>query len=353
MRYRLPIAALALCLGAFAQSYTVDTLVQFLRSSIKLKQSDRDVASQVSKMHLSEKVTDQVIEQLQGEGLGPKTVAALRSLSASTANLPVAELKKPAAPPPPAPPPPPEAQKKILDEAREYALNYSKSLPNFICAQYTRRYGDASGGGNYRLYDSVLAKLTYFEQHEKYDTITVNDKMTNQAYESLSGSISTGEFGSMLVGIFDPSTETTFTWSRLVRLHGQRANVFNFSVDQPHSRWLIEDRDSHTKIAPAYEGTVWINASDNTVMAFTQKAVDLPATFAITSADTRLDYNTVEISGVPFVLPLMAVMHMRSGKQDQKNEIEFRNYHKYSADASLKFDEVVPDTPDDKSKEKK
>jgi len=350
MRFRLPVAALLLCLGAFAQSYSVDTLVQFLRSSIRLKQSDKDVAGLVSKMHLTQKLEDKVIEELQGEGLGPKTVAALRTLGAASANLPVAEPKKVEPPPAPAPPPSAVAQKKILDEAREYALNYSKSLPNFICAQYTRRYGDPTGAGNYRLYDSVLARLTYYEQHEDYKTISVNDKLTTTDYDKLSGSISTGEFGSMLVGIFEPSTDATFTWARLVRLHGRRANVFSFVVDQPHSRWMIEDRDSHMKISPAYKGEVWIDATDNSVLAFTQVAIDMPSTFPVTGAETRLDYAPVEISGVPYVLPSLAVMHMRSGKNDQKNEIQFRSYQKYSADAVLKFDDTPPppETPEKK-----
>ena len=271
--------------------------------------------------------------------------------------MPVAEMKKVEPPPPPVQEPPPSAeqQKKVLDEAREYALNYSKGLPNFICAQSTKRYGDASGGGNYRLYDNILAKLTYYEQREKYETITINDRISTQAYESLGGSISTGEFGSMLVGIFEPQTDAQFSWSTWRTLRGHKAYVFKFSVDQPHSRWQIEDRESHLKISPAYDGFVWIDVKDNTVLAFTMKATELPSTFPITEADSRLDYDTVEISDVPFVLPSRAVMHLRSGKDDQKNEITFHNYHKYSADSSLKFDDIAPEPtppPDDKTKKK-
>lgn len=342
MRIRLAAAVFFLCAAAFAwQALTVDQLVGFMRSTIQNKQPDKQVAEYVKRLKLSQKLDDSVIEELQGEGLGPKTVEALRALGASTASLPAAEVKKiePPAPKPEEPPPSPEQQKKILAEAREYALNYSKSLPNFICAQNTRRYD------NDRQYDSVLAKLTYFEQHEKYDTITINDKPTNQAYDKLDGSISTGEFGSMLRGIFDPQTDAQFGWAAWRTLRGHKAYVFKFSVDQPHSSWQLEDRDSHTKIYPAYEGFVWVDSKDNTILAFTMKAVDLPSTFRITEADTRLDYDVAEISGVPFILPTKAVMHMRSARDDQKNEITFHNYHKYSADSSLKFDDIVSDTP--------
>jgi hypothetical protein len=342
MRIRLPIAALLVCLAAFAQNFSVDQLVGMLRSNIQLKAPDKDVAKFLKSVHLTQRLDDKTIEQLQSEGLGPKSVEELRALGAASASLPTAEVKKiePPAPKVEEPPPSQAMQQKILDEAREYALNYSKSLPNFICAQNTRQYV------NNRQYGNILAKLTYFEQHEKYDTITVNDKPTNQAYDSLGGSISTGEFGSMLHGIFDPQTDAQFSWGGWRTIHvNHKAYVFRFAVDQPHSAWQIEDRDSHEKISPAYEGFVWIDVRDNTILAFSQKAVDMPSTFRVTEADTRLDYDTADISGVAFVLPSKAVMHMQTGKDDQKNEITFHNYHKYSADSTLTFSDIVPDNP--------
>lgn len=343
MRLRLTIAALVVCLAAFAQqSITVDQLVAFMRSAIQNKQQDKQVAEYVKRMKLTQKLDDRTIEELQSEGLGPKTVAALKMLAALSTSLPEPATKKvePPAPKVEEPPPSPEQQKKILDEAREYALNYTKSLPNFICAQYTKRYQ------NDRQYSSLLAKLTYFEQHEKYDTVTVNDKPSKQPYESIGGSISTGEFGSMLRGIFDPMAEAQFRWYGWRTHNGHKAYVFRFDVDQPHSQWQIEDRDSHTKISPAYNGLVYINVQDNTILAFTQQAVDLPSTFRVTEADTKMDYDTAEISGVPFVLPSRAVMHMKSGSNDdQKNEITFHHYQKYSADATLSFGDIAPDTP--------
>ncbi len=349
MRIRLAIGVFLLSVAAFAQSMSVADLVGMVRSNIKLKTtSDKDQAAYLLKsVHLTERLDDKIIEELQSEGAGSKTVAALRTLAAASASLPVVEVKKiePPPPPPKEPGPSEEQRRKIIEAAREYAMNYSKSLPNFICAQNTRRYGDPTGARNYRLYDNLLARLTYYDQHEKYETITVNDKPSNQAYESIGGSISTGEFGSMLMGIFDPQTHADFEWSDWRTLNVHKTYVFSFSVDQPHSRWTIEDRESHEKISPAYTGFVWIDVKDNSVLEFTQTAVDLPSTFRITEADTRLHYDKVEISGNDFVLPSKAVMHMRSGKDDQKNEITFHNYHKYTADSTLKFDDIVSDAP--------
>jgi hypothetical protein len=342
MRIRLAIAVSVVCLGALAQdTLTVDRLVQFMRSAIQVKQRDAEVAAYVSRMKLSQKLDDRTIEELQSEGLGPRTVAALRKLGGASASLPEPEVKKvePPAPKPVAHPPSIAEQKKIVDEAREYAMNYSKGLPNFICAQSTKRFD------NNRMYDNVLAKLTYYQQREKYDTIMVNDKLTNKAYDTLGGSISTGEFGSMLMGIFDPQTDAVFSWSAWQEIRGHKAYVFKFVVDREHSRWQIEDKQAAVRITPAYKGFVWVDVKDRSVLAFTMQAIDMPASFPISAANSRLDYDIVEISGVPFMLPSRAVMHLVSARDDQKNEITFHNYQKYSADATLKFDEPVSETP--------
>src|SRR5271166_4746765 len=104
MRFRLALVASLLCLGALAQqTLSIDKLVEFLESSIKMKMQDRQVAAYVSRIRLNQKLEDRVIEKLQGDGLGPKTVAALRQIGVTTASLPVVELKKPDAPPPPPP----------------------------------------------------------------------------------------------------------------------------------------------------------------------------------------------------------------------------------------------------------
>src|SRR6202021_2906495 len=82
--------------GALAQrQMTVPQLVSFIRSSIQLHQDDRQVADVVRKLKLSNRLDDKTVEELEGMGAGPRTVAALKLLENASASL--------AAPPPPAP----------------------------------------------------------------------------------------------------------------------------------------------------------------------------------------------------------------------------------------------------------
>jgi hypothetical protein len=354
MHFRLLLAGSLLCLGVLAQqTMTIDKLVEFLRSSIHMKLVDRQVAAYVAKIRLTQKLDDKIIEQLQGDGLGPKTVSALRQLSITTSNLPAPEVRKTLPPPPPPAPPSYDEQNQIITEAREYALNYTKTLPDFICLQVTRRYYDPNGADNYRNYDTVMTKVSYFEQHEKYELMTVNNKfMTASSYESLGGTLSSGEFGSMLREIFEPKTDAEFHWLRWATLRGRRAHVYTYVVDEAHSQWSIEDRQAHARISPGYSGLIYVDRDTRAVVRVTLKAEGIPSTFPIQEADDRLDYDLTDINGRQYMLPMMAQVHLRAGRVNQRNDIEFRNYRKFSADTNLKFDEITADPlPDDKTKE--
>ena len=59
---------------------TVDQLVGFIKSSVKLHQPDKQVADYLHHVRLTNRLDDRTIEDLQGLGAGPKTLIALRDL---------------------------------------------------------------------------------------------------------------------------------------------------------------------------------------------------------------------------------------------------------------------------------
>src|SRR6266852_2934592 len=73
------VTTLGLDVGA-EMSLTVDKLVAFVKSTIQLKQPDKQVAEYLHHVKMVEKLEDQTIEELQGLGAGPKTVGALKEL---------------------------------------------------------------------------------------------------------------------------------------------------------------------------------------------------------------------------------------------------------------------------------
>jgi len=364
MRYRLLAAVFAVCFAATAQTMSVDKLLAFIESSEKFiqekKMTDNELAGYLSKVRLTERLDDRTIEEMQSLGpIGPKTMAALKLLRDRSQSLTAANITPP---PKYVPPPPPssEEQGAIITEVREYALNYSKSLPNFLATQVTRRKlapipGSRYGGGrgsepSYQTQDTLTVRLSYYEQKEEYKLILINNAPTTQDYKSLGGATSTGEFGSLLRDIFEPYTQARFEWDHWGLLRGKKVMAFQYHVDQARSQWNIEyEHKEH--IIPAYSGLVEIDQDTHVVMRVTLNAENIPPSFPVREAQTILDYDYQDISGHEFLLPLKTETRMNSDGILSKNETEFRFYRKYSAEAEIKYD-ITPDAlPDEKTRE--
>ena len=369
MRYRLLAAVFAVCLVANGQTMTLEKLVDFLKSSQQFlkdgRMSDRELAKYLEKVRLTERLEDRDIEELQGTlALGPKTLEALHDLRDRTQTLAAAKPIVPEAKPVPIPPPDSEEQAAIISQARDYALNYSKQLPDFICTQVTRRYaaprpgtkygGPAGSSPSWQALDTLTIKLSYFEQKEDYKLILVNNTITKQDYRTLGGATSTGDFGSMMKDIFEPGTEARFEWDHWGTLRGRRVMAFAYHVAQSRSQWHITYERS-MDIVPAYRGLVYVDQKTHDIMRVTLAAEDLPATFPVKMAETILDYDFQDISGHTFLLPLKATTTMGADDYMTRNDAEFRIYRKYSAESAISFDsaETPPPLPDDKTTETK
>src|SRR5581483_9301896 len=359
MRYRLLAAIFAVSLAATAQSLSIDQLRKFLQSSVQMKMTDKEVSGYLAHAKLSEKLDDRTVEDLQSLGIGPKTLAALHHLRDESQALAAAGPVAPEAKPRPIPPPSAEEQAAIIAEVREYALNYSKTLPDFICTQVVRRYIAASPGGRYgghagddpswQLQDTLTIRLSYFEQKEDYKLILVNNTVTQEDYRKLGGATSSGEFGSMLRDVFERDTEARFEWDHWATLRGRRALAFAYHVTQPHSHFILDyERQMH--IYPAYSGLVYVDKDTHQVLRLTMVSENIPADFPIRQSETILDYDYAAISDHPFMLPLKAETRMRTSDVLTRNDVEFRLYKKFSTESEIKYDTPDP-LPDSQTKE--
>ena len=224
-------------------------------------------------------------------------------------------------------------------------------MPDFVCLQITRRYVDPSGlEMDWLKYDEIKTRVSYVEGRENYELVSVNNQLTDKDYRELGGAVSSGEFGSMLRELFEPFTETSFGWARHSLLRGHPVYVFNFRVTQPRSRFSISYM-RQDEIITGYAGLVYIDKESERVLRITMQAEDIPASFPIRAANTRLDYDYIAISGQAFLLPLKARMGMRESKLMSRNDVEFRLYRKFSAEATISFDEIddlepLPEEPD-------
>jgi len=350
MTFRFVLLAVVSAVLTAQTRMSVDQLRSFLKSSVDLHQPDKNVAEFLKRSKLTQRLSAREFEEFIAMGVGGKTIEMLREWVTSTKDLPAAPAPAAVvkAVPKPIPPPSEEEQKKILAEATEYALGYSKRLPDFICMQVTRRYVDPSGLEFWRNTDTITTRLSFFEQKEDYKVITVNGRMTDIPYHQLGGTTSSGEFGSQMRDLFGKKASARFNWERWATLRGRRMHVFSYYVAQPNSEWSAYHEGSG-RVVPAYRGNVFIDRETTQVMRITLEP-ELPPSFGIQSVYSVLDYDYTEISGSQYLVPLRAEVKSRSGKMLNKNEVEFRLYRKFGADVGIKFDIPEP-LPEEQTKE--
>lgn len=352
---RCLLAFLLVCsLPVLAQmKMTVAQLRGFIESSVQLKHDDGKIANYLKKVQLSEKLDDRTVEEMIGLGAGARTINALRSLRDSSASLPAApkpQIKVEKAAPPPIPPPSQAEQDEILAKVTAYAMEYDKKLPDFICAQVTRRYYDPTGLEFWNRSDTVTARLSYFQNKEEKKVIMVNNTYKDIDYNKLGGATSTGEFGSLLRQIFEKESHAQFSWARWATLRKKRNYVFAYRVPRAYSKWGLYYENTMSD-NPGYQGLIFVDRDTLQVMRITMEAFDINPSFPLQAATTRLDYDYENINGQYFLLPLRSEMRMRSGKLLVKNEVEFRMYRKFGADTVITFDTDLDELPPEQFEE--
>jgi hypothetical protein len=342
--------------AAYAQrAMTVAEVVLFIKDQIKAKGDDRATGEYLRKIKLTQRLDDRTIEELQGEGAGPRTVAALKALGAESAGLPAAPPMA-AAPKPLPPPPPPSAkeQAEILDAMRDYALNYTMSLPNYMCVQTTHSKYDPIDKLHQLGYiaNGYVAQelLAFYDHMEKYTVEMFNGKsVSNMTHYQLPGVRSSGEFGSMMLNIFDRETRTDFAWDSWHTLRGKRMYAFSYHIDKDHGYSMADD-ESHRSYTSAYSGLVYWDKDAHAIPKITLDTVGIPADFPIREVHIKLDYDMTKVGDQSYMLPYHFQLDSASNKFTSSNEADFKLYRKYGAEASITFGDVDP-VPDDKLKD--
>jgi hypothetical protein len=241
-------------------------------------------------------------------------------------------------------------QKNILSDAAEYALNHEMNLPNFFCTQTTQRFEDAFGKGNWRSVDLIVERLTYFEHREEYKVFMVNGRPSNLAHEALGGATSSGEFGSVLKGIFWPESNTQFTWERFFTLRGRKMHVYSYRVSASRSDYHIVVPLEKIDLVTAYHGLIFIDTRTHAVHRITLHADGVPAGFPVEDVSLALDYDYTRIGAADYLLPLEFELRSRERNWLIKNDVTYSDYRKFTADSSITFDPPAPAKPEDPNK---
>jgi hypothetical protein len=333
MRKALAAIAMVAALAAAQGTKSAEEIATYIRTAVSNHYKDADVAASIAHVRLSTRLDPKAVTDLQRLGAGPKTVAALTRLSEASASLAAAAPKgEPVAPPAP----PTDVQRRLVDETRENALEYTDHLPNYMCRQVTKRHVDPDGAG-WRDTDQIVEQLTFFDHKENYTVKMVNNTMVtnNLQHDQLGGATSSGEFGSILRAIFDPASGAEFQWERWAAMRGKWQAVFSFHTAQPV--YSIRHADSKRTVAARVRGQVFVDPDQKMVTRIHLECEGIPEDFPIRAVTLDQEYDLADIGGQPYMLPLRSDVRSREAGYRSWNEVSFSGYRKFSADANVSF----------------
>ncbi len=231
------------------------------------------------------------------------------------------------------------AESQILESAREFALQYSASLPNFLCTQIVRRSENLFGGNRWRPIDVLKINLSY-SGREEYKLMERNGQPTLLEYRFIGGTISSGEFGTRLKEIFTPASAAQFAWRGWSRVRGRRAAIFTYAIAKEHSRYVVEygtgSATPHAIVA-GYHGEVSVDPESSAVLRVTL-VCDLPRGFGITGCNSWTEYDYRKVAGEDYLLPVESETTLAtSGRYKSANRILFQDYRKFQTEATITF----------------
>jgi hypothetical protein len=227
----------------------------------------------------------------------------------------------------------------FIEQARQTASTYLEGLPNYVCQESTTRYVSETREPSWNVIDVVSAEVVFEQGQENYRNVQINGKPSKKPPEE-SGAWSTGEFGTILGNLFAPQSAADFKHAQDDTIAHHAATIYDYRVDRRRSAWRVWVPGQY--ILPAYKGSVWLDKESAHTLRIEMQAKDIPEAFPLITVETAVDYDYISL-GTPekFLLPVRAevLSCARGSNECQRNVIEFRNYHKFTGESIIKFDQ--------------
>jgi hypothetical protein len=335
---RLAIIAV-LVAAALAANPGAQELKRLILSAQAAGDNDNKIAYKVSHFRLKERLTDRAVADIRALNLGLRASAVLELIADNSEFEAAADASGTA-------PLTPSEADALLEKTRLFALNYIRSLPDFICTSIIRRFESNVIGvvdneeflQELRLQDTLMTEVSFAHGKEVYRASHAQD-------QSAQGLTTKGEFGSILGSILNDGTHPA--WSRWESIDGKLVGVFHYSVDAAHSRYAVDWLDNKRRPRqnrPAFNGELSIDPASGTIVRLTRHAA-LPRDSRIFFVDTAIEYQPVLIGGVSYICPVKSITRSAwkadpAGFAFSLNEVQFGSYHKFEGESKLAFDQV-------------
>ena len=234
--------------------------------------------------------------------------------------------------------PEPGELRRILDGIAKRALEYSEHLPNFGCLVVTRRWVDPSGAEQWRPKDSYVELVRIVDNEEEHQVVEVDGKRSTVGPH---GMRSSGEFGGLLKMALDEAYQPQVQWKERALLGNRLVYVFAYRVERDRSVLnLSGNLFAPGSSRPAYHGLLYVEPDTLNIRRLTMVSEIPPTKSANPEVAIGIDYDYIALGQRDHVLPVQAELRVRTERGAVvMNQLEFRDYRRFSAQSNIKFDD--------------
>ena len=183
----------------------------------------------------------------------------------------------------------------------------------------------------------VSAQVVDENGQDTYRNVMLNGKHTNKDIMAIGGQRTTGEFGGLLLSLFEPVRNTQFTYERTATIGDHVVAIYSFVVALGNSDWQV--LLGGQQLFPTYSGRIWVDKKTAQIRRLEQHADKIPKDFPESSVEVAIDYDSVLLGSSEFFLPIQSesISCMRGTEQCARNVLAFRNYHRYAGESTITF----------------
>ena len=323
--------------------------------------TNQDIVRLVYQLPKNPGLRDEIVAEIRKRGIGfPLTDGLLRVVATKSGNdallrrtLEEAERRRIN---PSAATLPPEAEaRELLERTRTVTLAAAEAMPDFMVKELVTRSTAQGKTQNWRVLDHLSFAVGYrANAGEEYRLLAVNGQPPGERAstpEQIGGSISAGEFVTMLARVFVGQSQASFRAIDTDTLRNRRAIVYEYNVAKQFAPLSI--RFGQRSTTAGSRGRVWIDRETNRVLRLEDIAVDVPTDFPITEVSWLVDYDWVTIAERQYLLPVqsdvVATYYISERTYQDRNEIRFRNYQKFGSEVKIiEDDDFEEETPQKK-----
>lgn len=225
----------------------------------------------------------------------------------------------------------------FLVNAKQVNRALDDSLGSFVCQERIDRYTGRGHARHARHRDTITATLSVQDGTEQYSHLCRKGRQL-RGFSELGGLWSQGEFISMLRYTEQVLATQSVTLKGEEEIQGKAALVYDFFTLAAESKcffWAHGQR----YILP-FLTRVWIAEDSSQILRIAETSTQLPEALGIARVRWEVSLNQVSVNDRQWLLPSTAEYSVDYLDSEHRawNVINFSDYHRYSAETSIRFE---------------